>query len=70
MRGTFEYSQDTIPGPTEDQTQEQFEESFIESDECYRAKNIKKSKNQVNCQSIIAASKNLFHHNIFNFNCN
>ena len=28
MRGTFEYSQDTIPGPTEDQTQEQFEESF------------------------------------------
>ena len=35
MRGTFEYSQDTIPGPTEDQTQEQFEESFIESDECY-----------------------------------
>jgi hypothetical protein len=35
MRGTFEYSQDTIPGPTEDQTQDQFEESFIESDECY-----------------------------------
>ncbi len=27
--------QDTIPGPTEDQTQDQFEESFIESDECY-----------------------------------
>ena len=28
MRGTMEYSQDTIPGPTPDQTQEQFEEAF------------------------------------------
>jgi len=35
MRGTMEYSRDTIPGPTSDQTQEQFEEAFKESDECY-----------------------------------
>ena len=33
MRGTMEYSRDTIPGPTEDQTQEMFEEmyQFVES---------------------------------------
>lgn len=35
MRGTMEYSRDTIPGPTPDQTQEQFEEAFRESDDCY-----------------------------------
>jgi hypothetical protein len=35
MRGTYEYSRDTIAGPMPDQTQEMFEEMFIESDECY-----------------------------------
>jgi hypothetical protein len=35
MRGTNEYNRDTIPGPTPDQTQEQFEEAFRESDECF-----------------------------------
>jgi hypothetical protein len=35
MRGTMEYSRDTIPGPTPDQTQSEFEEAFEESDECY-----------------------------------
>lgn len=35
MRGTNEYNRDTIPGPTSDQTQEQFEEAFRESDECF-----------------------------------
>ena len=35
IRGTMEYSQDTIPGPTPDQTQEQFEKAFRESDDCY-----------------------------------
>ena len=29
MRGTMEYSRDTIPGPTEDQTQEMFEANDI-----------------------------------------
>lgn len=35
VRGTMEYSRDTIKGPTPDQTQEQFEQAFINSDECY-----------------------------------
>ena len=35
MRGTYEYSRETIAGPMPDQTQEMFEEMFIESDECY-----------------------------------
>lgn len=35
MRGTFEYSRDTITGPSPDQTQEEFEQNFLESDECY-----------------------------------
>ena len=35
MRGTMEYSQDTILGPAPNQTQEQFEEAFQESDDCY-----------------------------------
>jgi hypothetical protein len=35
MRGTYEYSRDTIAGPSSDQTQEMFEEAFLESDECY-----------------------------------
>ena len=35
MRGTMEYSRDTIAGPMPDQTKEMFEEIFIESDECY-----------------------------------
>ena len=35
IRGTMEYSQDTIPGPTPGQTQEQFEKTFRESDDCY-----------------------------------
>ena len=35
MRGTNEYNRDTIPGPTPDQTQDQFEEAFREGDECF-----------------------------------
>lgn len=35
MRGTYEYSRDTIPAPTSDQTEEEFEQSFLDSDECY-----------------------------------
>ena len=35
MRGTFEYSRDTITGPSPDQTQEEFEDNFLNSDECF-----------------------------------
>jgi hypothetical protein len=35
IRGTLEHYRDTIPGPTPDQTRIQFEEAFLESDECY-----------------------------------
>lgn len=35
MRGTNEYSRHTIPGPTPDQTQEEFEEAYRESGECF-----------------------------------
>jgi hypothetical protein len=35
MRGTNEYNRDTIDGPTPDQTQEQFEDAFRDSDECF-----------------------------------
>lgn len=35
MRGTYEYSRHTIPGPKPDQTQEQFEEAYRESGECF-----------------------------------
>lgn len=35
MRGTMEYSRDTIPGPTPDQTRSQFEKAFEASRQCY-----------------------------------
>lgn len=35
IRGTNEYNRDTIDGPNPDQTQEEFEEAFRDSDECF-----------------------------------
>ena len=35
MRGTIEYSRHTIPGPTPEQTQEEFEQAYNDSDDCY-----------------------------------